>query len=88
MICAGIDAGSRAIKIVLIDAASSEVVAKGLADQGVEQDKLVSELFEQVLKSDGVSRKDIGAIVATGYGRNAISMADTTITEITCHAAG
>ncbi len=88
MICAGIDAGSRAIKIVLIDAASSEVVAKGLADQGVEQDKLVSELFDRVLESDGVSRKDIGAIVATGYGRNAISMADTTITEITCHAAG
>ena len=88
MICAGIDAGSRAIKIVLIDAGSRQVVAKGLADQGVEQDKLVSQLFEQVLKNDGVSRKDIAAIVATGYGRNAISMADTTITEITCHAAG
>jgi predicted CoA-substrate-specific enzyme activase len=65
-----------------------QVVAKGLADQGVEQDKLVSELFEQVLKNDGISRKDIAAIVATGYGRNAISIADTTITEITCHAAG
>ncbi|MHC4167934.1 MAG: acyl-CoA dehydratase activase [Planctomycetota bacterium] len=88
MICAGIDAGSRAIKIVLIDAGSMQVVAKGLADQGVEQDKLVSELFEQVLKNDGISRKDITAIVATGYGRNAISIADTTITEITCHAAG
>ncbi|MEA3224805.1 MAG: acyl-CoA dehydratase activase [Planctomycetota bacterium] len=88
MICAGIDAGSRAIKIVLIDAESMKVVAKGLTDQGVEQDKLVSELFEQVLKNDDVSREDIGAIVATGYGRNAISIADTTITEITCHAAG
>ena len=88
MICAGIDAGSRAIKIVLIDAESMKVVAKGLADQGVEQDRLVSELFGQVLKNDGVSRKDIAAIVATGYGRNAIRIADTTITEITCHAAG
>ena len=88
MICAGIDAGSRAIKIVLIDAESMRVVAKGLADQGVEQDKLASELFGQVLKNDGVSREDVAAIVATGYGRNAISIADTTITEITCHAAG
>jgi activator of 2-hydroxyglutaryl-CoA dehydratase len=78
MICAGIDAGSRAIKIVLIDAANSEVVAKGLGDQGVEQERLVTELFEQVLENDGVSRNDIGAIVATGYGRNAVSMADTT----------
>jgi len=88
MICAGIDAGSRAIKIVLIDAESMQIVAKGLADQGVEQDKLVSELFAQVLKEGGVSREDVAAIVATGYGRNAVSMAETTITEITCHAAG
>jgi predicted CoA-substrate-specific enzyme activase len=88
MICAGIDAGSRAIKIVLVDAGSMEVVAKGLTDQGVEQDKLVSELFGQVLKKDGISRRDVAAIVATGYGRNAVSIAETTITEITCHAAG
>ncbi len=88
MICAGIDDGSRAIKSVLIDTASMQVVAKGLADQGVEQDKLVSELFGQILKNDGVNRENVAAIVATGYGRNAISMADTTITEITCHAAG
>jgi predicted CoA-substrate-specific enzyme activase len=40
------------------------------------------------LKNDGITRKEIAAIVATGYGRNAISIADTTITEITCHAAG
>ncbi|MHC4155581.1 MAG: acyl-CoA dehydratase activase [Planctomycetota bacterium] len=88
MICAGIDAGSRAIKIVLIDAGNMQVVAKGLADQGVEQDKLASELFAQILKNDGIRREDVAAIVATGYGRNAISLAETTITEITCHAAG
>lgn len=88
MICAGIDAGSRAIKIVLIDAGNMRVVAKGLADQGVQQDKLASGLFAQVLKNDGINRKDVAAIVATGYGRNAISLAETTITEITCHAAG
>jgi predicted CoA-substrate-specific enzyme activase len=88
MICAGIDAGSRAIKIVLIDSESMQVLAKGLADQGVQQDKLVSELFDHVLKNDGISRKDVAAIVATGYGRNAVSIAGTTITEITCHAAG
>lgn len=88
MICAGIDAGSRAIKIVLIDAGNMQIVAKGLTDQGVEQDKLVSELFGKILKADGIRRQDVVAIVATGYGRNAIGMADTTITEITCHAAG
>jgi predicted CoA-substrate-specific enzyme activase len=88
MIFTGIDAGSRAIKIVLIDAKNMQVIAKGLADQGVEQDKLASELFNNVLKKHRINTKDVAAIVATGYGRNAISIADTTITEITCHAVG
>jgi (R)-2-hydroxyacyl-CoA dehydratese activating ATPase len=35
-----------------------------------------------------VDRAALGAVVATGYGRNAIRFADTTITEITCHAQG
>jgi predicted CoA-substrate-specific enzyme activase len=30
----------------------------------------------------------VRSIVATGYGRNAVRFADTTITEITCHARG
>lgn len=88
MIYAGIDAGSRAIKIVLMDADKLEIVGKGITDQGVEQDKLASELFDRVLKSGGVKRQDVATIVATGYGRNAVSFADTTITEITCHAVG
>ena len=88
MICAGIDAGSRAIKIVLIDADSLRVIAKGLTDQGVEQDKLTSELFKRLLKNNDINKKDVAAIVATGYGRNAVGIADTTITEITCQAVG
>jgi predicted CoA-substrate-specific enzyme activase len=88
MISAGIDAGSRAIKIVVMDDDNHKIVGKGLTDQGVEQDRLASELFDQVLNDTGLKRKDVAAIVATGYGRNAVSLADTTITEITCHAVG
>jgi len=88
MICAGIDAGSRTIKIVLVDARNLGVIAKGLTDQGVAQDKLTSELFERLLKDSKIRKKDVRKIVATGYGRNVVSIADTTITEITCHAVG
>lgn len=88
MIYAGIDAGSRAIKIILIDTENMRVIAKGLTDQGVEQDRLASGLFKRVLKQNGINKKDVAAIVATGYGRSAVSFADTTITEITCHAVG
>jgi predicted CoA-substrate-specific enzyme activase len=88
MICAGIDAGSRSIKGVLFDTVRSQTIAFGLADQGVEQERLATELFEQLLKNAGLERTQIGGIVATGYGRNAIRFADSTVTEITCHARG
>jgi predicted CoA-substrate-specific enzyme activase len=88
MIYAGIDAGSRAIKIVLMDSGNLRIIAKGLEDQSVEQDKLTLRLFRKLLKDNKIKRQNVVRIVATGYGRNAVSIADTTITEITCHAVG
>jgi len=88
MICAGIDAGSRAIKGVLFDSDRSLVLTSVLGDQGVEQERLASELFQELLREAGVTRAEVGGVIATGYGRNAIRFADTTVTEITCHARG
>jgi (R)-2-hydroxyacyl-CoA dehydratese activating ATPase len=88
MICAGIDAGSRTIKVVLLDADRLEVVALGVRDQGVEQELLAVELFESLLAQHGLRRTDVAAMVSTGYGRRLIGAADTTITEITCQAWG
>jgi len=88
MIYAGIDAGSRSIKTVLFDSVQNQIVASGLTNQGVEQERLATELFEKLLQEAGLVRSQISGIVATGYGRNAIRFAGTTITEITCHARG
>jgi predicted CoA-substrate-specific enzyme activase len=88
MICAGIDAGSRTIKVVLMDASSKRILSKVITDQGIEQDKLARELFEKALKQSGLEKQDVASIVATGYGRNVVDIADTTITEITCHGVG
>ena len=88
MICAGIDAGSRAIKVAVFDHAAGRLLATGIADQGVEQMRLVEELFDRTLRDAGLSRADVRAVVATGYGRARVAFADTTITEITCHARG
>ncbi len=88
MITAGIDAGSRAIKIVLLDSGSGRILAAGIRDQGVEQDRRAAELLDELLEEQGVDRDGVSAVVATGYGRNIISLADRTVTEITCHARG
>jgi predicted CoA-substrate-specific enzyme activase len=88
MICAGIDAGSRTTKIVLLDAANVHVVAADVIDQGVEQDALAGALFARLLRENGIDCGQVGAVVATGYGRKLIRAADATITEITCQAWG
>jgi predicted CoA-substrate-specific enzyme activase len=88
MICAGIDGGSRAVKIALVECETGEVMAAGVADQGVRHDAIVTDLLSMLLADAGRSREDISYTVATGYARNLISFADTTVTEITCHAVG
>ena len=88
MLCAGIDAGSRTIKAVLLDADSLAVVAKGCVAQGIDHDALATKLFNQLLNANGLRRENVRRIVATGYTRNGIRLADETITEITCHARG
>jgi predicted CoA-substrate-specific enzyme activase len=88
VICAGIDAGSRSIKAVLFDTERRDILASGLADQGVAQERLAADLFERLLQEAGLDRPRISGVVATGYGRHAIRFADTPVTEITCHARG
>lgn len=84
----GIDAGSRAIKAAIFDAASQRVVATGACDQGVDHATLASALMARLLSEHRLAPDDIAATVATGYGRHAIAGASQTVTEITCHACG
>ena len=88
MICAGIDAGSRTMKVVLLDAARRELLAAAVADQGIEQNALAQRLLDQLLHDNGLQPGDVRAVVATGYGRKLIRIAQQTITEITCQAHG
>ncbi len=88
MICAGIDAGSRTIKVMLVDADTLATVGSGVVDQGVEQEALAQRLLVGVIEANGLARDAIAAVVATGYGRKLIRTADAHITEITCQAAG
>ncbi|MBN2023397.1 MAG: rod shape-determining protein [Pirellulales bacterium] len=88
MIFAGIDAGSRTLKAALVNATTRRVIASVVADQGVEQNALARQLLGKLLAEAGFDRRDVRAVVATGYGRKLIRDADETITEITCQAAG
>ena len=43
---------------------------------------------DRLLAEQGLGRGDVGSVVATGYGRKLIRVADETVTEITCQACG
>ena len=78
----GIDAGSRATKIVAVDA-EGHVLRRGMIDQSVRPAESAKRLFDETL--DGLS---VAQCVATGYARNFLSFAHRAVTEITCHAKG
>lgn len=88
MITLGIDAGSRAIKIVLFDAENKTIRASAVCDQGVDQKQKAHNLYKVLLNTHQLDESDIIASIATGYGRHLLDFCDTTITEISCHAAG
>ncbi len=88
MICVGIDAGSRAVKGVVLNGNGLEVVGSIVVDQGVHQQETGDSVFARLLADHDLAGDDVARTVATGYARNLVAAADTTITEITCHACG
>ena len=88
MIVAGVDGGSRAVKVVILDATSDLVLASGERDQSVHHEDVAKGLMAEVLERKDLAPGDVKRIVATGYTRNLLRFAHTTMTEITCHAQG
>jgi predicted CoA-substrate-specific enzyme activase len=81
----GIDIGSLATKIALIDEGK-------LVDHRTERStynfkKIGHNLFDDILSKHGLKRTDV-FVMSTGYGRNTIDIADDRVTEITAHAKG
>jgi predicted CoA-substrate-specific enzyme activase len=84
---AGIDSGTSTTKAVIIDAqkiVKGSFVKKSAAD--LKGSAVVS--FEEAMKRAGISRDKVEFITATGYGRNNVSFAHDTKTEIACHSIG
>ncbi len=83
----GIDIGSTAIKIVLIDG-SGNIVAYQVTPTGSHFHKNTLESLRMLFERTGVKREDIAYIASTGYGRKLFKEADESISEITANATG
>lgn len=86
MYCIGIDIGSTATKVVVMDEKKENIIEKVLMPSGWNS-KETSEKIKDYLEEKYGDLKE-SKVIATGYGRISVPYADKTLTEITCHGIG
>jgi predicted CoA-substrate-specific enzyme activase len=84
---AGVDIGSVTTKAVIINE-QEEILTFSLILTSYDRQQSGADVLELALQEAGQTRDDIAYIVATGYGRRAISFANEVLPEIVCHAKG
>jgi len=82
----GIDIGSISTKAAVM--AEGRLLCTKVMLTGYNAEMAGKKIYEDILAESGLGASSIARIVATGYGRKSVSLADKTYTEIMCHAAG
>lgn len=85
-ITAGIDAGAKNTKVVILK--DGEVVGRGTNLTGFDQSEAVEKAFVMALEEAGLARDQIDRTTATGAGRKAVQVAQGGVTEVTADARG
>lgn len=86
MIVAGIDVGGQNVHIVIKK--NGQILEKGAAPTGIKKAEAVEALYDQVLKQAGLTRMDVGRVVATGSAAKRVTFASGTISDIAADARG
>jgi (R)-2-hydroxyacyl-CoA dehydratese activating ATPase len=84
---AGVDIGSTAIKIAVINS-NAQIVAHTITPTGSLFHQNAMLAFQELLEKHGLQRNEINYVVSTGYGRKLYRDADDCISEITANAVG
>ncbi|MEW6671108.1 MAG: acyl-CoA dehydratase activase [Thermodesulfobacteriota bacterium] len=84
---AGIDVGASRTKVTVLDAGRN-IIGRSVARSGTDFAATAQYCLREALEMAGHAVGDIGAAVATGYGRRNVDLTRDTKTEISCHAKG
>ena len=84
---AGIDVGSTAIKVAVVDEAG-KIAGVHVTSSGSLFHKNSIVALQALLDQLGLKRDDVRYLIATGYGRKLFKEADESISEITANAIG
>ena len=83
----GLDGGSTYIKAALL-CDNTEVLDTQVRATGISNNETATRLVAEIVERAGLRREDISYIMATGYSRKVLDVADDDISEITAHAYG
>jgi predicted CoA-substrate-specific enzyme activase len=86
MVVAGIDVGGKNVHIVVKK--DGQILGKITGPTGISKAAAVEQLYDQVLKQAGLTRKDIERVVATGSAARRVAFANSVIPETTADARG
>lgn len=86
MITAGIDIGNQSIKVVILDE-NGILSAQCLVTSG-DVITVSQRAFELALRECQLSRGTVSAILATGVGKEKVTLANSYATELSCHTKG
>lgn len=82
----GLDGGSTYLKAALIK--DHQVIDTFVCPTGIDNNASATKILDNVCKKIQISRQNIKYIMATGYSRKILDIADDDISEITAHAYG
>ena len=84
-IYAGLDGGSTYLKAAVIDG-NARVLRTGVVSTGIDNNHAADLLLHRMCEELGAGKPDY--IMATGYSRKILELADDDVSEITAHACG
>jgi len=86
MITAGIDMGSKTIKVVILK--DGEIIGKAIENAGFESREAAEKAFATATQEAGIAQDDIEKITATGAGRKNAPFTEHEVTEVGSDAIG
>jgi predicted CoA-substrate-specific enzyme activase len=86
VIVAGIDVGGKNAHIIIKK--DGQIIGKAMGSMGIKKTEAIEELYKDTLKKAGLSRKDVGRVIATGSAAKRVTFANGFIPDAAADALG
>ncbi len=86
MIVAGIDVGGKNVHVVIEK--DGQILGKVAGPTGTQKGEVVEQLYDELLKKEGLTRKDVDRVIATGRAAKRVAFANGFIPDAAADARG